>query len=84
MITVANCLNIGEALSLRIALDSHGIESFVPDENMATATPHLLFGSKSGVRVQVAEEDVERATTVIAEARSSDAVEPAADSEESS
>lgn len=71
MTTVANCFNIVEVQSLRIALDAHGIESFVPDENMATVAPYM-FTIGSGVRLQVAEEDAERATELIAEARRSD------------
>lgn len=84
MITVANCLDVSEALSLRIMLDAHGIESFVPDENMATATPHLLFGSKAGVRVQVEEENAERAKAVIEESLEMGDAWPAPDSEDSS
>ncbi len=68
MVTVANCFNIAEAQSLQIALDARGIESFVPDENVATAAPHL-FATKSGVRLQVAEADAEAAKAIIARAR---------------
>ncbi len=70
MITVANCFDMVEVQSLRIALDSHGIGSFVPDETVATIAPYL-FASKSGVRLQVTEEDAERAAEIIAEARRS-------------
>ncbi|MCP4848392.1 MAG: DUF2007 domain-containing protein [Verrucomicrobiaceae bacterium] len=64
MRTVANCLNISQAQSIQIRLDANGIKSFIPDETVATVAPYL-FATKSGVRVQVCEEDEERAKTLI-------------------
>jgi hypothetical protein len=72
MVTVANCSTLPDALSVKIALDAAGIESFIPDESIAVSAPHLIFATKSGVRVQVAEEDEERAKLVIAESRKAD------------
>ena len=70
MRTVANCSNITEAQGIRIVLGASGIKSFIPDENVATAAPHL-FATKSGVRVQVAEKDEARAMEAIADAAES-------------
>ena len=68
MVTVANCFTIYDAQRLQIALQANGIESFVPDEISAGLAPHF-FTNKPGVRLQVADEDAERAEQVIAEAR---------------
>ncbi len=70
MTTVANCFNVVEAQRLQIVLDANGIESFVPDSNSASIAPYL-FSTKSGVRLQVDEKDVERAKSLIEEARES-------------
>lgn len=80
MHTVANCFNFAEAQRLKIALDANGIDSFIPDENVAVAAPYM-FATKSGVRLQVAEEDVERAEEVIKQMREQD---DSADGEEPS
>ena len=37
-------------------LDGNGIDSFIPDETVATVAPYL-FATRSGVRVQVNECD---------------------------
>lgn len=66
MVTVANCSTLPDAMSVKIALDAVGIESFIPDESIAVSAPHLLFATKSGVRVQVADEDAELAMSVLA------------------
>ena len=64
MRTVANCLNMSQALRIQILLDSRGIKSFIPDENIATVAPYL-FATRSGVRIQVSEEDEELAKSFI-------------------
>ena len=66
MRTVANCLNMSQALSMQILLDSHGIKSFIPDENIATVAPYL-FATRTGVRIQVSDKDEKFARSVIAE-----------------
>lgn len=65
MITIANCNNIADAQGLRIALNAEGIECFIPDETAATAMPHHLFATNSGVRVQVAEDDASKAAAIV-------------------
>ncbi len=65
MTTIANCVDLTEALRLQMLLGCESIESFIPDENSATLVPHYFFAS--GVRVQVAEEDVERAKRIVSE-----------------
>jgi hypothetical protein len=65
VITIANCLDLTEALRLQMLLGCASIEAFIPDENSATLAPHYFFGS--GVRVQVAEDDVERAKRIVSE-----------------
>ena len=66
MRTVANCLNMSQALSMQILLDSHGIKSFIPDETIATVAPYL-FATRTGVRIQVSDQDEEFARSVIDE-----------------
>ena len=66
MVTVAKCFDINEAELLKMRLEASGINVFIPDETMARIEPPV-FLSPSGVRVQVAEEDVEAAQKVIAQ-----------------
>jgi Putative prokaryotic signal transducing protein len=66
MVTVAKCFDINEAQLLKMRLEANGIAVFIPDETMAGIDPPV-FLSPSGVRVQVAEEDVEAAQEVIAQ-----------------
>ncbi len=47
-------------------LDANGIRSFIPDENVAIVAPYL-FATKSGVRIQVFDEDETRAKSVISD-----------------
>lgn len=56
MRTVANCINMAQAVRVQMLLDASGIKSFLPDENTATLAPYL-FATRSGVRVQVSAED---------------------------
>jgi intracellular sulfur oxidation DsrE/DsrF family protein len=67
MRTVANCLNIAQAQGIQILLDANGIKSFIPDENVAILAPYL-FATRSGVRVQVCDEDEPLATRIISDA----------------
>jgi hypothetical protein len=69
MVTVANCFNITEAHLLQMALNAANIQSFIPDEATATNAPYIFTGTQSGVRVQVAEEDVAEADEIISSAR---------------
>lgn len=64
MITIANCLNLSQALSLKMRLEAAGIPAFIPDEMSAGIAPYLFF-TTSGVRVQVAEENAEEAKEII-------------------
>ncbi|MBL9173104.1 MAG: DUF2007 domain-containing protein [Verrucomicrobiales bacterium] len=68
MTTIANCLDLTEALRLRMSLDSFGIPSSIPDEITASIAP-FHFMTSSGVRLQVADEHVQEAQRVITEAR---------------
>jgi len=62
--TVARCNDVNQALSIKMILDGNGIDSFIPDENVATVAPYL-FATRSGVRVQVKEGDEMRARELI-------------------
>jgi hypothetical protein len=64
MVTIANCFDMNEALHLQMVLGGAGIEAFIPDEVTGTIAPYVFFGS--GLRLQVAEEDAERAAKVLA------------------
>ena len=48
-----------------MVLQCAGIDSFIPDENSATITPHYFFAG--GIRLQVADDDVDNARKVIEE-----------------
>ncbi len=62
--TIANLGSIQQAQSLKMMLGSAGIESFIPDEISAGLTPYLFMG-KTGVRLQVAEEDEEESRQIL-------------------
>ncbi|NOX98876.1 MAG: hypothetical protein GXP30_03940 [Verrucomicrobia bacterium] len=62
--TIANPGTIQKAQSLKLLLGSIGIEAFIPDELMAGIAPHL-FMTRTGVRVQVEEEEEEDAMRLI-------------------
>jgi hypothetical protein len=63
MITVAR-LPLEQAHMLKGRLDSEGIPAFVPDEHTYTAIS-LTGDSFAGLRVQVRDEDAERARAVL-------------------
>lgn len=65
MVTIANCRDLNDALRLQMLLGCASIESFIPDENSASLTPHYFFAS--GVRVQVPEDDAEKAKQIVSE-----------------
>ncbi len=64
MVTVVKCLDMQVAMRHKMSLDAAGIASFIPDEHSATVTPYAFF-TDSGVRLQVAEEDLEEARQVL-------------------
>jgi hypothetical protein len=66
MKTVARVLWMHEADLLRARLEGGGIEVFIPDEGMATAQP-LIGNTLGGIRIQVCDEDEERALEILAE-----------------
>lgn len=70
MTTIANCPNVNEAMRLQMLLQSAGIPSFIPDENMAAVAPFHFFTS-SGVRVQVDDEHAVEAQKIIKEEKQS-------------
>jgi hypothetical protein len=49
-----------EAELLKLKLASFGIDAFIPDELTAGVAPHI-FATRSGIRLQVEEKDVESA-----------------------
>jgi Putative prokaryotic signal transducing protein len=69
MVTIARCSDLNQALSFKMALEAAGITAFIPDEISASTTPYVFFGSAGGVRVQVADEDAEKAERIIQELR---------------
>jgi len=65
LVTVANCYDLGEAYRLQMVLGVADIPSFIPDEATAQNAPYLFIGSRAGVRLQVAEENVSEANPII-------------------
>ena len=66
METIANCFDLNEALQLKMALEAAGITSFIPDENTAGIAP-FQFLTKSGVRLQVEDDQAEEARQIVAD-----------------
>ena len=60
MKTIAHFGTLMEAELLKLKLASFGIDAFIPDELTAGVAPHI-FATRSGIRLQVAEQDVESA-----------------------
>jgi hypothetical protein len=60
MVTLRTCSGLEEAEVIKSVLAGSGVESFVPDENSV-----LWSNAIGGIRVQVAEEDVDRANDVL-------------------
>jgi hypothetical protein len=60
MVTLRTCSGLEEAGVIKSVLAGSGVESFVPDENSV-----LWSNAIGGIRVQVAEEDVDRANDVL-------------------
>lgn len=66
MKTVARVMWIHEADLIKSKLELSDIRAFIPDEGITTANP-LLANAIGGIRVQVADEDYERAREIIGE-----------------
>jgi hypothetical protein len=66
MITVRICPTLPDAQVVQSLLEGSGIKSFLPDE--LTVQMYWLWANAiGGVRVQVSEDDVERAAEVLRE-----------------
>lgn len=65
MTTVARCSTVDQASALRSLLEARGIPAFIPDEMTASIVPHH-FITRSGVRVQVADEQADEAKQILA------------------
>ncbi len=68
MKTVANFLRPDEAQLLKMRLEACGIASVLQDENITQLNPWRLW-AMGGVRVQVADEDLEAAQIFLEEER---------------
>jgi hypothetical protein len=66
LVTLTRCDQLIAAQLLCGRLEAEGIESLIPDENMANQTWHLSRAI-GGVRVQVRQIDLERAQQILAE-----------------
>lgn len=64
MKTVASVNWIHQADRIRMFLEAHGIEAFIPDEGMATANP-LMGTAIGGIRVQVPDEAFDEAIQLL-------------------
>jgi hypothetical protein len=64
LVTIATYSQVYEADLSRAALGVHGIVCFVPDEHIASLNPAYV-PALGGVRLQVSEQDVERALEVL-------------------
>ncbi len=66
MITIAVLNTLSEAFQLRSMLESSEIPAFIPDENTAQ-TDWTLTNAIGGIRVQVPENFVDAAKTIVAD-----------------
>jgi len=64
MVTIRTCYSLPEAQVIQSRLEGSGIEAFLPDE-LTVQNDWLLSNAIGGVRVQVLEEDAERAAEVL-------------------
>jgi len=64
MVTLTTVSWIAEADALCTRLEANGIKTFVPDQGAVTANP-MYAGAIGGIRVQVDESDLERATEIL-------------------
>ncbi len=71
LVTLTRCSELISAQLLCGRLGAEGIEGFIPDENMANQTWHLVRAI-GGVRVQVRRADLERAQQILAEPGAAD------------
>lgn len=69
MVTIRTCYSLPEAQVIQSHLEGSGIEVFLPDE-LTVQNNWLWANAIGGVRVQVLEEDAERAVEVLDEASS--------------
>ena len=69
-VTVAMCRNLLLAQSYQDILAQNGIESFLPEENFLVQDPFMI-PALGGVRLSVAEADVERAAEILKSAAES-------------
>lgn len=65
MVTIAKCADVSQADLLATILRAHGIPTFIPDEMVACLEPPFLYGTGSGVRLQVADADAPAARQLI-------------------
>ena len=64
MVTIRTCYSLPEAQVIQSHLEGSGIEAFLPDE-LTVQNDWLWANAIGGVRVQVLEEDAERAAEVL-------------------
>ncbi|MFZ4778192.1 MAG: DUF2007 domain-containing protein [Terrimicrobiaceae bacterium] len=64
MLTVATFSKPEEAHMLRLRLEAGGVPAYIQDENMVQ-TDWLYSNAIGGVRVQIADEDVDRAKEIL-------------------
>lgn len=64
MVTIATFSKPEEAQMLRLRLEAGGVPAYVQDENMVQ-TNWLVSNAIGGVRVQIAEDDVEEARAIL-------------------
>jgi hypothetical protein len=64
MITIVNAQDVTEAYLIKSRLEAEGVSAFIPDENTSQIQP-MLNTAIGGVRVQVANDDVDDARLIL-------------------
>ncbi len=68
MTTIAHCTSPDEATLLRSLLEGSGVSAFIPDELSAQNFPSYIVGGRNQLRLQVDDDDADRAREILRQA----------------
>ena len=77
LVTIAIFVDRSEALIARSLLESEGIPTLAPEDNVLSTLPHIIH-AQAGYRLMVRDEDAARAMEILREAQLAAAAGPSA------